>query len=266
MNLQQFTVAQTANIHKFSPASQPVAAKKKTDMPSQAHPMFQRTAHRSSDITAPQRQRAKIQQKQSLGAKVQRAQATTQPSQLKSAPTLKNEAILEAMNREMAPVKKSRAKKQRSTGKWARLMSMSAASLAIVMLAGYFTYLNMPNLSLRMAAVQSGIDARYPGYSPDGYALNGPITFKDGEVAMRFAYADNGHNFTLTQQKSSWDSTAVKQYVDSQADNAAPTQIDGLTIYTHQGNATWVSGGILYTIQGDAPLSSEQIQRIATSI
>lgn len=271
MSLQQFTVEQAEPVKKFQAAPQvtaPSTSQKRADLPHQNHPVAHRATQRSTDIAAPHRQRAASAQKQSLDMRIQHEQRAVQPKELKSAAVLKNEAIVEAMNREMASAKpkKTRAKKQRSSSKWARFMSLSAASLAIVMLAGYFTYLNMPNLSMRMAAIQSGIDAKYPGYSPDGYALSGPITFKDGEVAMRFAYADNVRNFTLTQQKSSWDSAAVRQYVDSQTQNAATTKVNGLTIYTYEGNAAWVNGGILYTLEGDAPLSSDQIQRIATSV
>ena len=38
----------------------------------------------------------------------------------------------------------------------------------------------MPTLSVRVAASQAGIDASYPSYRPDGYALNGPVTYGDG--------------------------------------------------------------------------------------
>ena len=39
----------------------------------------------------------------------------------------------------------------------------------------------------------------------------------------------------------------------------------GITVYTHDGNAAWVNRGILYTIEGDAGLSSDAIMRIANS-
>jgi hypothetical protein len=267
VNLQQLSSQKAEAVQKFAPTAAPTTAEpqaKRVDLPAQKHPVAHR-ATASSNTAALQRQRTTAQQKQSLDMRVQQPHAA-QPKELKSSAVLKNEAILEAMNREMAPQKNVRAKKHRSQGRWSRFVGMATASLAIVMLAGYFTYLNMPNLNMRMAAIQSGIDARYPGYSPDGYALNGPIQFKDGEVAMKFAYADGSQGFTLTQQKSSWDSSAVKQYVDSQNPSAIATQIDGLTIYSYGGNAAWVNGGILYTVNGNAPLSNEQIQRIATSI
>lgn len=266
VNLQQVNAKKAESVQKFAPAATPVATQPqptRADLPAEKHPVTHR-ATAKPDAAALQRQRLAAQQRQSLDMRA--SQAVTQPKELKSSAVLKNEAILEAMNREMAPQKNVRAKKHRSQGRWSRFVGMATASLAIVMLAGYFTYLNMPNLNMRMAAIQSGIDARYPGYSPDGYALNGPIQFKDGEVAMKFAYADGSQGFTLTQQKSSWDSSAVKQYVDSQNPSAIATQIDGLTIYSYGGNAAWVNGGILYTVNGNAPLSNEQIQRIATSI
>ena len=40
----------------------------------------------------------------------------------------------------------------------------------------------------------------------------------------------------------------------------------GLTIYTYGTDAAWVNGGVLYTVEGSANLSNEQIRRIATSL
>lgn len=268
MSLQQLTVKKAQPVNKFMTA--PEAAKPaspRADRPHEAHPITHRAANRSLDVTAPRRQRASAYQKLDTQAKLAPVPAKpVEKKDLKSAHALKNDAIYEAMSREVAPQKRRRDKKQKSQGRWARFMSLSAASLAVVMLAGYFTYLNMPNLSIRMAAVQSGVDAKYPGYSPDGYALSGPISFKEGEVTMRFAYADGNRGFTIKQQKSSWDSSAVRQFVDEQSPNSSTTQVDGLTIYTYDGNAAWVNGGVFYTLQGSAPLSSDQVQRIATSM
>lgn len=49
-------------------------------------------------------------------------------------------------------------------------------------------------------------------------------------------------------------------------DNYIITQERGLTMYAFDGNAAWVNGGILYTIESDAALSGDQIRRIATSL
>lgn len=151
--------------------------------------------------------------------------------------------------------------KQRATG-------IIAASFALVLLGGYFTYLNMPSLSVRVAAAQAGIDADYPNYRPDGYALNGPVTFSDGRVSMNFKANASDSSFTVSQSKSSWNSEAVlDNYVTPRAgESYMPYTERGLTIYTYDNSAAWVNGGILYTIEGDAPLSSQQIRQIATSL
>ena len=149
---------------------------------------------------------------------------------------------------------------------WGRRLSIAGAMVALLAFGGYLTYLSMPNISIKMAAVQSGINAKYPGYKPDGYALNGPIKFKSGEVSMKYAYADGSSEYTLTQQKSNWDSAAVKEYFTEKSKSPTTTMVDGLTIYSSGKNAVWVNGGILYQITGSANLSNEQIQKIATSL
>ena len=270
VNLRPYTTPKSEAVQKFThqPVEQPEPAR--TDRPAQAHPIAQRAVSRNTDIS-PYRQKVAKQQQRDARAMPQAHQTVAQKSvQLapaqKPAHVIKNEAIYKALQNEV-PEKQASYKKQRKQKKgWPRLLSIGTASLAIVMLAGYLTYLSMPNLSVRMAAVQSGVNAKYPGYRPDGYALNGPITFKNGEVIMKFAYAGDDQGFTLTQKRSSWDSSAVKQYVDTKTADATTTTVDGLTIYSYGSDAAWVNSGVLYTVESDAPLSSIQIQRIATSM
>jgi hypothetical protein len=150
-----------------------------------------------------------------------------------------------------------------------RRLSIASASLALFLLGGYFTYLNMPNLSVRVAAAQAGIDASYPSYRPDGYSLNGPVAYDQGEVHMTFAAnAGGASNFTITQEETGWDSTAVKENLVQKewGDNMMQYTEHGLTIYARNSEAVWVNGGILYKITGSAPLSASQIRGIATSM
>lgn len=209
--------------------------------PARQHPMVAKATHQ-------------IQQ--------QKAAVSLKPSQV-----IKQEAIKNALEKAPAKHEKNDIKpKQRS--KFARFSSVASASLAFLLLAGYFTYLNMPNLSVRVAAAQAGIDASYPEYKPDGYSLNGPIAYNQGQVSMKFAANAGPQSYAVDQAKSSWDSSAVlDNYVKKKVgENYIIYNERGLTIYTFDGNAAWVNGGILYTISGDAPLSSDQIRRIATSM
>ncbi|OGL21772.1 hypothetical protein A2707_00245 [Candidatus Saccharibacteria bacterium RIFCSPHIGHO2_01_FULL_45_15] len=186
--------------------------------------------------------------------------ATVHPT----AHTIKETALATAVanTTKHKPVKKQFLKRH------PRTFSIVTASIALVMLGGYFTYLNMPSLSVRVAAAQAGVNATYPSYQPDGYSLNGVVGYSKGQVSMKFAANGGPQNFTINQTKSSWDSSAVlDNYVSPRAGvSYIPYTERGLTIYTYDNNAAWVNGGVLYTIEGNAPLSSEQIRRIATSL
>lgn len=195
---------------------------------------------------------------------VQSQRKTPVVQKVPSASVLKQAAINEAMD--SAP--KPSAKQHKAQSRRSKLLSFVSAFSALILFAGYLTYLNVPNLSVRVAAAQAGIDASYPSYQPDGYRLNGPVAYSDGEVRMKFAANTGSNAFTLSQARSSWDSNALlENYVKDKSDGDYITsQERGITVYTYSGKAAWVSGGILYTIDGDAPLSPEQIRKIATSV
>jgi hypothetical protein len=184
----------------------------------------------------------------------------------KPAKIIKQEAIQDALDR--APAKSAAVHKPAKATRRPRHMSVATAALALLLLGGYLTYLNLPSLSVRVAAAQAGVNATYPDYHPDGYSLKGAVAYKEGAVSMQFAANAGPQNFTITQSKSSYDSAAVlDNYVKPKAGDQYTTYNErGLTIYTYNGNAAWVSGGVLYTIDGNAPLSGEQIRHLATSL
>lgn len=148
-----------------------------------------------------------------------------------------------------------------------RLVSVLTASLAILVLGGYLTYFNLPNISMRVAATRAGIAANFPTYKPDGYQFSGPITYAPGEVAVSFQSNTGNAAYSVKQKVSTWDSQAVLQnYVLKQSRIYLTYQEHGLTIYSFGNSAAWVNGGVLYTIEGNAPLSSEQLLNIAGSL
>lgn len=147
-----------------------------------------------------------------------------------------------------------------------RVATVMSSIGALVILGGYLTYLNLPSLSIRVAAVQAGFDATYPTYQPAGYSFTGPVAYSPGEVRVGFQSNTNDYNYNLIQRSSSWDSQAVlDNYVLPRSEQYATLQERGLTIYLMENKAAWVNGGVLYVIDGNAPLSSEQIQKIASS-
>ena len=238
-------------IRKFAP--QPAPSKRPavtmSDIAPQSHPMVNRA-------------QAKLQSQKALRSAPapQHIAATSQQ--------LKQHLVSESLKKAPSHTANTKQIKQKKSSKMPRIMSVLSASTALLLLAGYFTYINMPNLSVRVAAAQAGINASYPAYRPDGYSLNGPIAYDAGQVSIKFASTSSPKNFTVTQTRSNWDSSAVEQnYAKEKWGKNVTTTVDrGLTIYSNGSNAAWVNDGILYTISGDAPLSSQQVLNIATSM
>lgn len=183
----------------------------------------------------------------------------------KTSKEIKQEVIAAALKKSVAPIPQKDSFLKRNK-KYVNIFSIGAAVLIV---AGFIIYLNMPGISVRVASMQAGIDATFPEYHPDGYSLSGPVSYSNGEVSIDFHANTGNSNFILKQSKSPLDSSALKIQVDSDSNNqTSQSQEGGLTIYTYNdnNNADWVNGGILYSISGDAKLSSDQIRRIATSL
>ena len=258
----RITAQQHVAIKKFAPTtSKPAPQQTAINRPAETHPIIRRAQQRPLSINNQLRKDRRPMPIVKTPAII--PQKIEKPV-VKTAKELKNEAIEKALSNEIASNKKTR--RHQKKGGALRLLNTFSVGFAVMLLGGYLTYLSMPNISIKMAAVQSGIDAKYPGYKPDGYALNGPIKFKSGEVTMRYAYADGSSAYTITQQKSNWNSSAVKESFSEKHKSPNTTMIDGLTIYSGGKEAAWVNGGILYQISGDANLSSDQIQKIAASL
>jgi hypothetical protein len=146
--------------------------------------------------------------------------------------------------------------------------STVAISLTILVVVGYVTYLNIPNVAMRVAASRAGFDATLPAYTPDGFGFEGPIAYNSGQVVVDFSSNTDKRNYSIAQKKSNWDSKSLlENKVKNETDNYLTFQDKGLTIYVYDGtNATWVNRGIWYTIEGDSKLNTEQLLKIATSL
>ncbi len=146
---------------------------------------------------------------------------------------------------------------------------VASTVLVVLLLAGYVTYLNVPSISMKLAASRAGFAATMPGQTPSGYSLKGPIAYSPGQVTINFSSNTDDRHFSVTQQPSTWDSTALlENYVSPKTSNYMTYQDRGLTVYVFDGsNAAWVNAGKLYKVEGrGSSLSSDQILSIATSM
>lgn len=194
-----------------------------------------------------------------------------------SAQQMKDQAIKKALaeatmkSSDQKMNKKSRSKKKSDNklhfGFGRVMLALSCAAVAVFAIV-YFVNLNMPDISLKVAAMQTGINASYPGYVPRDYNVSS-ITSENGKITIVFRNSAADSEFTVVEESSSWDSNALlKNYVKNEyGDNYTTVREQGLTIYVSGSNATWVNGGVLYKINaGNGVLTSKQIKSIAVSL
>jgi hypothetical protein len=164
---------------------------------------------------------------------------------------------------EPAPKRHKATRSKRS-----RLASVAAGGMAVILLSIFFTYQNIPQISMRYAAAKAGVAARLPSYRPTGFAMNNNIQYNPGQITIRFDSNADERNFTITQRASTWNSdTLMSNFVAEATDQIQTFQDKGRTIYLYgESNATWVNGGVWYEIDGDSQLNSDQLIRIATSM
>jgi hypothetical protein len=155
---------------------------------------------------------------------------------------------------------------KRTLGAKKLLLAFGCAALAVGVV-GYFVSINTPDISVRVAAMQTGIDAAYPTYIPRGYSLS-DIVSEDKKISMTFSSSENA-SFTLTEEKSSWDNETLEaSYVKSTwGNNYTSVREQGITIFISGSNASWINGNILYKLTASGNnLTKKQIKSIVTSL
>lgn len=149
-----------------------------------------------------------------------------------------------------------------------RVVQVGSSALAILLIAGFFAYQNAANISLKVASSRAGFSAVMPGYQPSGFSMNGPVEYAPGQITLNFNSNSDSRNFHITQRVSNWNSEAlVSNYLAANNKTYQAVDQNGRTVYIYDGsNATWVSGGIWYQIEGSSSLNSDQLLHIASSM
>ncbi|MBR3386175.1 hypothetical protein IKG68_01210 [Candidatus Saccharibacteria bacterium] len=189
----------------------------------------------------------------------------------KTARGIKDSAIEKALveaSSERTRHEKNRKNSRRTHFGFRRIVLALACAAAAVFAIVYFVNLNTPNVSLKVAAMQSGIDAKYPGYVPRDYNLS-DITSESGKITLNFRNPSTGDAFTLIEEKSSWDSSALlNNFVRSNyGEDFSQVEEQGLTLFINGSDACWVNGGVVYKLRTTSgSLTKKQIKTIATSL
>ena len=194
------------------------------------------------------------------------------PAKQPTAQELKERAIAKALSNASKPekeevVEKKAKKNKLHLGVGRIILALSCAAAAVFAIV-YFVNLNMPDISMRVAAMQSGIDPKYPSYVPRDFTVNDMVA-EEGKITLNFKNSQNGDSFSIVEERSSWDSNALLvNYVKNEFDEDYTTiRENGLTIYITNTTATWVNGGMLYKLNiASGSLTKKQIRSIAVSL
>lgn len=198
-----------------------------------------------------------------------RVQYKNQQQEHISAKEMKDKAIQKAL-RDVATMQQEQEEYQPKRRFWQKRGFLISGAVAIISIAllGYLVYLNLPDLSVRVAAMQTGIENAYPSYVPMNYRLSGLVKEDNGVITMNFVQ-ENGGSFQLIEKKSSWDSaTVLSNFVEEKwGSNYVVAKGQGLTVYISGSNAVWVNGGVLYQIEDhDSNLTTDDLHDIAISL
>lgn len=163
--------------------------------------------------------------------------------------------------------KQSKPNKKR--GRLPKMASATALVLFVFLLGSFFAYQYVPNFAMRVASQRAGIDGVLPAYQPSGFNFDS-IDVSPGTVEVNYiANADKNRRYSLMQKNSNWDSQSLlNDFVKRESINSQTFTANDKTIYLYnENNATWVSGGVWYVLEGQtANLNQQQLTDIAESI
>ncbi|HSX04917.1 MAG TPA: hypothetical protein VLF69_00375 [Candidatus Saccharimonadales bacterium] len=146
--------------------------------------------------------------------------------------------------------------------------SMTAGTLALLIIAGFAFYQNSPGMQLRIAGVKAGVATRMPNFAAAGFAYNG-VKANNGKLTLGFR---NGQgNYQLVQQTTSWSDSDMIQDVSAVDASGNPNyttlHAGSVTIYRFSNtNAMWVTGGKWYTVNGTNNLSDQQVRALVQNV
>ena len=179
-------------------------------------------------------------------------------SQIRS--VLSNELLDNPINQ-----KSQRRKEKIKVKRFFRAPTLVTMALAFVILGGYFTYINIPTISIRVAANQAGINARVP-YMPNGYSIDGPVAHMSGQIRINYRSNSGTDGYSITQQKSLWGNADIVRYLLPQHEEYRTLDVNGMIVYRFGNDAVWIKDNILFTLNGNDLMSDEKIKRIAESV
>lgn len=148
------------------------------------------------------------------------------------------------------------------------LVSMTAGSMALIIIAAFVAYQDNPAMQLKLAGLKAGISANMPNFAAAGFTYNG---VRAGDGKLMFGLKGKSGTYQLTQTDTNLSDSDMIQTIGATTASGAPTysvtQAGDITVYRLTNtNATWVSDGSWYTLNGTGSLSNSQVASLVEHV
>ncbi len=142
--------------------------------------------------------------------------------------------------------------------------NMALGVLALLVIAGFAAYTNMPSVQLKVAGIRAGVATTDPDFEKTGFAYRGVNAENDARIITLEA---QGNTYRLVERATNWDSETMISSISSVGANGAPnytviTAGEDKIYRFSESQATWVKNGIWYEIHGDAGLTDGQLLKV----
>ena len=213
---------------------------------------------------------------QSVNAEMKRrAEQRTKKIEVSEQPVISAQKIKEqeiakaisATNRSLSQKNSRNHYRKMSFGFRRVILAMACAAIAVFAIV-YAVDINSPDIPLKVAAMQTGIEAHYPNYIPRGYNLS-DVTSESGKITLNFQNSGAGEAFSLIEERSDWNTNVLyNEFVrPTFGDNYTVVSAGGADVYISGSDAAWVSDGIFYRIvTKSGTLTKKQISTIASKL
>ncbi len=190
-----------------------------------------------------------------------------------SAKQIKEQEIEKAFkvaNHRAVKPKKNMRKRPPAEFAFKKIALAFVCTVLIVVGIAYLVDANSPDISMKVAAMQNGIDAIYPKYIPRGYGESPTdITSENGKITMNYKNVENGNSFSIIEEYSEWTNEEFydNYVVENFGNDYTKVENSGLTIYIHGNSiAVWIDGNVMMRLEvNSGSLTKKQITTIATT-
>lgn len=147
------------------------------------------------------------------------------------------------------------------------IISMAIGCVALLIVAGFAAYLNVPSVQITVAGIRAGVATADVDFGKAGFAYQSVSVEKDTRIIGLKA---NGGTYHLRERATNWDGQTMIKTVSSTAADGTPNysvvSSNGTTVYRFNDNhATWIKNGVWFQLSGSVPLTNTQVLTLANS-